>query len=222
MTRPEIAAWDTRFAGDDYVFGTEPNAFLTRAAHRISAGGRVLVVADGEGRNGVWLASQRLAVHATEGSPAAIAKSVRLAAERDVPVAASASDLLPGAIVHERVDLLDWAWPIGEYDAVVAIFIQFARPDEREFLFAGMAGALKPGGVLLLEGYHQRQLQYATGGPRVLDQLYDQELLLSSFPRLDIDSIADYDVSIDEGPGHRGTSAVIDLIASRPAHEPIA
>ena len=220
MTRPELAAWDARFAGDDYVFGTEPNAFLTRAAPRIPAGGRVLVVADGEGRNGVWLASQGMAVHAVEGSPAAIAKSVRLAAQRRVPVAASVADLVPGAIVHERVDLLDWTWPVEQYDAVVAIFIQFARPGERESLFAGMSRALRPGGVLLLEGYHQRQLQYGTGGPRAIDQLYDTELLGASFPSLRVESIAEYDGVIDEGSGHRGTSALIDLVASRSAGGP--
>lgn len=213
MTRSDLEFWDERFAGDDYLFGTEPNAFLTREAHRIAPGGRVLVIADGEGRNGVWLASRGLAIHATEASPAAIAKSVRLASDRGVPVVDSLEALIPGSIFQDRVDLLDWEWPLGSYDAVVGIFIQFARPDERWVLFNGMASALKPGGSLLLEGYHHRQLQYGTGGPRSSDQLYSEELLRDSFATLEIDSINEYDVLVDEGPGHCGMSAVIDLVA---------
>jgi SAM-dependent methyltransferase len=216
MTRPEIDAWDARFAGEEYLFGTDPNEFLAREASRIPVGGRVLVVADGEGRNGVWLAAQGLAVHATEGSRTAITKSARLAQRRDVPVAASPADLAPGSIAHEHADLLSWEWPVGAYDAVVAIFIQFARPDERGALFAGMAAALKPGGILLLEGYHRRQMEFGTGGPRVLEQLYDEELMRSSFAGLHIDAITEYDTHVAEGTAHHGTSALIDLIATTP------
>ncbi len=216
MTRPELDAWDARFATDDYIFGTEPNAFLRRTAHVIPEGARVLVIADGEGRNGVWLASTGLAVHATEAAPSAIAKSVRLAGERGVPEAATVADLVPGSIAHDQVDLLEWTWPVDEYDAVVAIFIQFARPEERTALFARMAAALKPRGVLLLEGYHHRQLQYGTGGPRALDQLYDADLLRNAFPTLEVVSLEEYDIHVDEGPGHSGMSAVIDLVATRP------
>lgn len=216
MSRPDLTAWEERFSTDGYVFGTEPNEFLRRSAHLIPAGARVLVVADGEGRNGVWLAAHGYAVHATEASPSAIAKSVRLAAERGVREAASTSDLVPGSIAHDRVDLLEWGWPVGAYDAVVGIFIQFARPDARRAMFAGMAAALRPGGILLLEGYHVRQLQFGTGGPRDLEQLYDAEILRTSFPLLDIVSIDEHDVHVDEGPGHQGMSAVIDLVATKP------
>ena len=99
---------------------------------------------------------------------------------------------------------------------MVAIFIQFARPEERRTLFARMAAALKPRGVLLLEWYHHRQLQYGTGGPRALDQLYDADLLRNAFPTLEVVSLEEYDAEVDEGPGHSGMSAVIDLVATRP------
>jgi hypothetical protein len=83
-------------------------------------------------------------------------------------------------------------------------------------MFAGMAAALRPGGILLLEGYHVRQLQFGTGGPRELEQLYDAELLRKSFPLLDIASIDEHDVHVNEGPGHLGMSAVIDVVATKP------
>jgi len=218
MSRPDPAAWDERFAGSDYLFGTEPNAFLAREAHRISPAGRVLAVADGEGRNGVWLAQQGFAVHSIEGSPAAVAKAVRLADDRGVPIVSSLADLRPGTLVADVGDVLAHPWPQGAYDAVVAIFIQFARPDDRVGLFQALGRALAPGGVLLLEGYHHRQLAYGTGGPPVLEMLYDEDLLRGSFDSFLIDVLDAYDVEIEEGKGHRGMSAVIDLIArAKPA-----
>lgn len=217
MSTPGIQAWDERFSSEGYLFGTEPNDFLARSAGLIAPGGRVLAVADGEGRNGVWLAQQGFAVHATEGSGVAIEKSIALARTRAVGLAPSLAELEPGMIWHEQVDLMTWAWPAAAYDAVAAIFIQFATPHEREGIFAGMARALAPGGVLLLEGYHHRQLEYGTGGPSVLEQLYDEALLRESFPSLAIASLTEYDMHVDEGAGHRGTSALIDLVAYAPA-----
>ncbi|MFA7324090.1 MAG: class I SAM-dependent methyltransferase [Candidatus Nanopelagicales bacterium] len=213
MSQEEIQMWDTRFSQDAYLFGTEPNDFLTRHAHLITPGGRVLAVADGEGRNGVWLAEQGFAVHAIEGSRIAIEKSTALAQSRSVGLASAVTHLEPGSLFNDPVDVMNWNWPVSEYDAVVAIFIQFAKPPERAQLFAYMAKALKPGGVLLLEGYHHRQMQYGTGGPKVLDQLYDEALLQASFTALKIESLVDYEVEMNEGDGHNGISSLIDLIA---------
>jgi hypothetical protein len=214
MTREEIVNWNARFSGDEYVFGTEPNAFLAREAARIEQGGRVLAVADGEGRNGVWLAQQGVAVHSIEGSPAAIAKAVALADKRGVPVVAAMHELKPGSILAEQVDILDWTWPIGAYESVVGIFVQFIGPDDRPRIFTAMAEALVPHGVLLLEGYALRQLEYGTGGPRSLPHLYDMALLSTGFPSLNIDEVREYDAEVDEGPQHSGMSALIDLIAT--------
>ena len=214
MTREEITNWDTRFSGEDYLFGTAPNAFLEREAHRIPAGGPVLAVADGEGRNGVWLAQQGYAVHSIEGSPAAVAKAMRLAEERGVGVVSSVDDLAPGLLCAQEADILEWQWPSAAYDSVVGIFIQFISPEDRPRIFGAMAAALRPGGVLLLEGYGPRQLEYGTGGPRSLAHLYDTPLLATAFPSLRVESLVAYDVEIDEGSQHSGMSAVVDLIAT--------
>jgi hypothetical protein len=104
---------------------------------------------------------------------------------------------------------------VGKYDGVVAIFIQFVTPDHHQSVFDGLADALRPGGVLLLEGYHTRQLNYKTGGPPNLEQLYTVGLLNSSFSKMRIESLTEYDVEISEGELHKGLSALIDLIGVR-------
>ncbi len=114
----------------------------------------MLCVADGEGRNSVWLAGQGLDVDAFDTSPVGVAKAERLAAERRVSVRFHVSD----------AD--GWDWPKGAYDAVAAIYIQFAPPDMRRRIFGRIARALRPGGLLLLEGYRAEPLAYGTGGPR--------------------------------------------------------
>lgn len=216
VTNPEIAMWETRFGGEDYLFGTDPNAFLVRSTPRIPDQGRILAVADGEGRNGVWLAEQGFAVHSVEGSERAVAKAQRLARERGVRLADSLAELEPGALFAEVGDVLHYPWPQRSYDAVVAIFIQFAKPGvERESMFAAMIQSLKTDGVLLLEGYTPRQLEFGTGGPKAVEHMYTEDFLRDVFSGMRIDAIDAYDAELDEGAQHSGMSAVIDLTATK-------
>jgi len=161
-------------------------------------------VADGEGRNSVWLAEQGLEVTAFDFSPVGVDKARRLAASRGVRVR------------YEVASVYDWSWPHESFDVVAAIFVQFADPPMRAFMFERMALALKPGGLLLLEGYTPRQLAYATGGPKQADQLYTEALLRESFPGFEVLELSQYEAELDEGSRHRGLSAVIDLVARRP------
>ncbi len=197
--------WNTRFSGDEYHFGTEPNAFLATQAARLRPGMSALCVADGEGRNGVWLARQGLRVTSFDLSPVGVEKAQRLA--RDA-----------GVTLDARVaDINRWDWDAARYDVVAAIFIQFASPAERKKIFSGMIRALAPGGLLLLQGCTPRQLEYRTGGPSVAENLYDQALLRSSFAELEIVQLAEHDDVVREGKGHSGMSALIDLVARKPA-----
>lgn len=200
-----MTVWDERYAGEDYLFGEVPNAFLARQAARLKAGQRALAVADGEGRNGVWLAEQGLKVHAVDSSSVAQEKARRLAARRHVEVE------------FELADLLAWPFPEAAYDVVVAIFIQFTGPAERTRMFEGMKRALRPGGLLLLEGYRPEQLAYGTGGPSQLENLYTEALLREAFADFEIETLSVYDAELNEGARHRGMSAVIDLVARKPA-----
>lgn len=197
--------WDARYAAtSDYVFGTAPSRFLLKHAPVLAPGGRILAPADGEGRNSVYLASLGHAVVATDISPSGQDKARRLAAEA-------------GVEVDFRVqDLLDWTWPQAAYDAVVAVFIQFAGPAFRDQIFAGMKTAVKPGGLILLHGYTPRQLEFGTGGPSQVENLYTPELLRSAFSDFDIEVLETHEAELDEGAGHSGRSALIDLVVRRP------
>lgn len=199
-----IARWDRRFATPDYVYGTAPNAFLVAQAHRLRPGMRALAVADGEGRNGVWLAEQGLDVLSVDASGVALEKATALAAARGV------------RLQVEQADLGEWAWPTERFDVVAAIFIQFAGPALRDSIFAGMQRALKPGGLLMLQGYHTGQLAYGTGGPPVAEQLYTAGLLRDAFAGMRVLRLARHDSVINEGAGHSGMSALIDLVAGKP------
>jgi len=197
--------WDTRYATDTYIFGTEPNVFLASHKGLFGSGERVLAVADGEGRNGVWLAEQGCDVLSVDISPLAIEKARKLAAVRGSPVQ------------FEVADLLHWRWPRNEFDAIVCIFIQFASAADRKVLFDGFLAALKPGGTLLMEGYGVRQLQYKSGGPGKLEHLYTEEALRQAFRNWDVVSLREYEATLDEGPKHNGMAALVDLVARKPA-----
>ncbi len=197
----ELERWEERYAAEGYLFGEAPNAFLSRQAHRLKPDMSALSVGDGDGRNGVWLAGQGLDVHTIDFSPTAVAKAKRLAARRGVTIRA------------ECADVLAFSWPHEAYDVIVAIFVQFAQPEERKRMFAGMKGALKSGGLLLMEGYTPKQLEYATGGPKALSQLYTSDLLREAFGDMASLEVEEYEAELEEGERHRGMSALVDLVA---------
>jgi len=202
--------WNGRYtaAGDDYLFGTAANKFVTRQGERLQPGMTALSVADGEGRNSVWMAEEGLAVTALEFSPIALHKAQRLAVERHV------------AVDFILADVLQWDWPEAAYDVVLGVFIQFATPEQRALLFSAMEKALKPGGLLLLHGYTPKQLEFKTGGPSKAEYMYTEALLRDAFPDLEFLELTEYEDMLKEGSGsqrhHSGRSALIDMIARKP------
>jgi SAM-dependent methyltransferase len=204
MADEALLRWNQRFSAPGYLFGTTPNRFLESQQARFKPGQRALAVADGEGRNGVWLAGLGLQVTSVDFSPVALAKARQLAERAGV------------AIETIEADLASWVWPAAAYDLVVAIFIQFAPPPMRKAMFVGMQAALKPGGLLVLEGYRPQQVDYGTGGPPHRENMYTKGLLESAFAELEILHLAEYDAVIEEGEGHKGLSALIDLVARKP------
>ncbi|MCT2539091.1 class I SAM-dependent methyltransferase [Sedimentimonas flavescens] len=197
-------SWNERFSGPDFLFGTEPADFVRRQAWRLAPGARVLSLAEGEGRNAVYLAGQGLRVTAFESSPNALAKARDLAQARGVSVDWRAADLA-------SVD-----WPEAQFDAVLACFIQFADPAFRARIFDGAARALRAGGLMLIHGFATRQPGYGSGGPGNVAHLYTLDLLREAFPGWPILHQADYDAILDEGVGHAGRAALVDFIASKP------
>ncbi len=204
--RPDeaLARWNARFQTEDYLFGTAPNGFLATQIYRLKPGWRALAVADGEGRNGVFLAKHGLSVLSVDFSPVALAKAHRLAARENV------------ALATECADLAHWEWGRERFDAVVGIFIQFADPALRARMFRSMKDTLTPGGLVLIQGYRLEQLRYGTGGPKEIDHLYTADTLRRAFVGFDILHLAEHDDVIREGTGHDGMSALIDLVARKP------
>jgi SAM-dependent methyltransferase len=199
--------WDQRYEGRPYVYGVEPNTFLTRQRHRLERGWSVLAVADGEGRNGVWLAGQGMRVHAVDQSAVGLQKAMKLALDRGVTLRTTCADLT------------DWDWPEAAYDAVACIFLHL-RPEHRATVHRAMARALKPGGVLILEAFHPAQLQYGTGGPPVAEMLYDPADLRADFAGLlDIELLEDGVVDLDEGPTRGAQGHTTRLVGVRRARD---
>jgi SAM-dependent methyltransferase len=196
----EHARWQGRYSVPDYIFGEEPNAFLAAQKHLLPKSGKALAVADGEARNGVWLAEQGLDVTSIDFSSNAQDKARALAKKRGVN------------LTLECVDVHAWPYPENTYDVVVEIFTQFSTPEERAVKWDSMIRALKPGGLLLLEGYTPKQLEYKTGGPKEVERLYTRAMLEKGFAKLARFEIKEYETHMSEGAGHAGMAAVIDLI----------
>lgn len=196
-----ISLWDERFGGDDYFYGTRPNAFLVEQAYRLWPGARVLVPGDGEGRNGVWLAEQGLDVLSIDGSAVGSAKALRLASDRGVSIAV------------ETADLTRWTWPTDRFDVVVSLFLHLP-PAERAFVHARLVAALRPGGFIILEAFRPEQLAFSSGGPKDMSLLYTKKQLKADFGRTNILLLEEVIVDLDEGPVHRGKAATIRMVCT--------
>ncbi|NQU56214.1 MAG: class I SAM-dependent methyltransferase [Rhodospirillales bacterium] len=196
--------WNQRYQAEGFLFGREPNAFVKSQAHLFKPGQNVLSIADGEGRNGVFVACQGARVTSVDFSAPALEKARRLAEEFSVE------------ITIEQQDIYEWHGTDGAYDIVLAIFIQFAPPEKRTLLFDNIKRLVKPGGLVVMQGYRPEQVAYKTGGPPEAENMYTSDLLRTAFADFDIQHLEGHDSIVDEGSGHSGLSALIDMIAQRP------
>jgi SAM-dependent methyltransferase len=203
MVDAEYARWEGRFAVADYIFGKAPNYFLVACKPLLPRSGKALAIADGEGRNGVWLAEQGLDVVSVDFSPAAQRKAKALARERGV------------RMTFEQADAHTWTYPKSAFDVAVEIFTQFSSPAERATKWANMRNALKPGGLLIIQGYRPKQLEYGTGGPKQIENLYTRAMLEEAFRDFHDIHITEEDVEMHEGTAHAGISAVINFTARK-------
>jgi SAM-dependent methyltransferase len=200
----EYERWEARYAGPEYAFGKDANYFLQSCRKLLPPSGRALAVADGEGRNGVWLAERGLDVLSIDFSPAAQKKARALAIERRVDITFTQTD------VHK------WDYPQAAFDVVVEIFTQFSSPAERSCKWAGMRRALKSNGLLIIQGYTPKQLDYGTGGPKQIENLYTRAMLEKEFGDFRELKIEEEEREIYEGTSHGGMSAVVNLTGTRP------
>ncbi len=200
---PQAMNWNQRYQRDDYLFGKAPNAFLKRQESLLKPGMHALAIADGEGRNGVWLAEHGLDVLSVDFSETALTKAAKLAAERGAKLKTL------------QADLATWDWAGGPFDLIVSIFVHFPDPLRTKVL-NDIKAHLAPGGLVFLEGYGLKQLEYRTGGPPNAENLYTISLLREAFAHFEILTLEEYDAEIEEGIAHKGMSALVDLIARKP------
>ena len=193
--------WDERFSIEDYLFGAEPAQALVKLEHYLIPQGDTLVIADGEGRNSVYLASKGFKVTATDASTVANVKAKALAASRNVEVD------------YQVEDFFDIDWSAKQYDNIVGIFFQFIPPDKIKQVLTALRTAIKKGGTLLIHGYTPQQIELATGGPKDVSLMYTKELFEDMFENVEILVNNEYQMQLTEGSGHNGPSALIDFVA---------
>jgi SAM-dependent methyltransferase len=195
--------WEARYANaGDYLFGEEPAQMLVENPWMTDGADTCLCVADGEGRNGVWLAGQGLSVASFDLSQTAVERAQVLAAKSGVGINAYVSDWE------------GWDWS-QSFDLVVAVFVQFMGPEARVRQFETLREAVRPGGRLVLHGYTPEQVEFGTGGPPYPENMYTPELLNDAFGDWRVLRLAAYEREVQEGRGHSGHSALIDLVAEK-------
>ena len=193
--------WDERYSAAEYAYGTVPNQFLVENFHHIPKG-NVLSIAEGEGRNAVFLAKQGYTVTAVDGSIVGLNKAKKLADENEVTI-----ELI-------QADLADYNLGDNKWDGIVSIF--FPLPSSlRKELYKCLETALKPKGVFLLEAYRPDQVKHGTGGGSDADTMQTKESLQSELPGLRFFHLAELEREVIEGSCHTGLGSVVQAIASK-------
>jgi SAM-dependent methyltransferase len=202
MTTPSNL-WDARYGGETWFYGTAPNDFLAAEAHRFKPGGAVVSLAEGEGRNAVHLAGLGLKVTGVDASVVGLDKARRLAKLRGVAIQTVVADLA--------------GFEFGEqmWDGVVSIWCHLPSA-LRDPLHRKIVAALRPGGLVLFEHYHPKQLAYGTGGPKDPDLLLTLDELRGAFAGFETLHAFEGERMVNEGEGHTGLSHVTQFIARKP------
>jgi len=193
--------WDERYSGDEYAYGKEPNEFLVEMQHHLPEG-RVLCLAEGEGRNAVYLAKQGYEVTAVDASAAGIEKSKRLAVENGVRIETIVADL-----ANYKIEPDQW-------DGIVSIFCHLPPPIRKK-VHQDLVKGLKPDGRLILEAYTPEQLKYKTGGPPIAEMMMSLEQLENELDGLQFIYATEVVRSIHEGQFHHGEGAVVEIVARK-------
>jgi SAM-dependent methyltransferase len=199
----EHDTWESRYSVSEFIFGKDPNYFLQSCRGLLPEAGKALAIADGEGRNGVWLAEQGLSVVCLDFSESAQLKATSLAKERGVNV------------TLVRADIHSWSYPPEAFDVVIDIFTQFSSPAERLKKWRGVHNTLRQGALFILQGYTPRQLRFNTGGPKKIENLYTRRMLEDAFRDFHDMRIVEEEREMREGAAHSGMSAVMGLTARK-------
>jgi SAM-dependent methyltransferase len=198
-----MPSWDERYAASRNLFGDNPSPLLTEYRHLFTPGMKALALADGEGRNGVWLAQQGLAVSAIDLSAVALERARARAAARGV------------ALQTVCADLLEWDWPQEAFDLVTLIFLHLPAA-QKQRLHRLIAAALKPGGHVLLEAFHRDQAGCASGGPTDPDLLYTLEAIEQDFAAFEMLKLARVETDVVLDGKSQGKGFAVHFVARKP------
>lgn len=198
--------WHKRFQTDHYVYGKEPNVFLTEFQKKVKVPGDALAIAEGEGRNAVYLAEQGMNVTTWDFAESGLEKTKKLAEEQGV------------VVQTELMDLKEAEWRENTWDEIVCIFGHFAA-ELRQRTLQGVKKAIKPGGYFLTEVYSPYQIPYKSGGPKDMNFLYKPEEFLETFADWRIVHFFMGEVVRNEGELHNGLAHVIQFVGQKPVKE---
>lgn len=187
--------WDQRYDRDEFVYGREPNAFFASSLEQLSSG-KILLPGEGEGRNAIHAAKQGWKVDAFDSSSIGIEKARAFALEKGLEVN------------FQHSDLTEFAFKKNHYDSVGLIYFH-VPPPLRKLAHQKAAESLKPGGILILEGFHTSQLGRKSGGPQSLEMLFDQETLMEDFSKLKMEYLEETELDQKEGLFHGGAAKLI-------------
>ncbi len=193
--------WEERFAQEEYIYGTEPNDFIREQLDKMNPG-TGLFPAEGEGRNAVYAASKGWNVQCFDYSENAKEKALKLASAKGLKISYDIADLAHLTLTSKN------------YDAAFVSFLHLS-PHLRGKVHHQVLDSLKPGGKLVMEVYHKKQLPYRTGGPGHPDMLYTREMLEEDFSKADISFYDEGERDIKEGRHHHGKSYTIRIILAK-------
>lgn len=194
--------WNERFQGGARPYGVVPSLYLQEKVHLLRPGGRVLVPGDGGGRNGVWLARRGFQVEILDYSSEGLGAARQWAAECGVSVGLT------------QADVTAWAWPQGEFDAVVSVYLHL-QADVRARIHRAMLGALKTGGYLIVEAFHRDQMAFSSGGPRDPSMLFTEETIRSDLAAASECEVRREAIVLDESPLHQGAAVILRAMGRR-------
>jgi 2-polyprenyl-3-methyl-5-hydroxy-6-metoxy-1,4-benzoquinol methylase len=194
--------WNERFKSEDYIYGTQPNVFIADIHKKLQLSGDALAIAEGEGRNAVFLAGQGMNVTTWDYAQSGLEKTQKLATKKGVTVNT------------KLVDLNEASWDKEKWDELICVFGHFPE-NLREKTLNGIKGAVKPEGYFITEVYSHYQLPYKSGGPKDESLLYKPEEFLKIFSDWKIIHFFMGEVERNEGDFHKGLSHVIQFVGQK-------
>lgn len=187
--------WNERYAESQYVYGETPNEFLKEQLLKLPAG-KILFPCEGEGRNAVFAALNHWDTFACDFSESGKEKAMALANKNGV------------SIMYDICDVLEYQAPADSFDAIALIFAHFPE-NVRNEVHHKLLNLLKPGGVIILEGFNKKQLGKSSGGPKLLEMLFDEKILREDFEKCEIEVLEEKNIQLSEGHYHQGEAEVI-------------